>query len=261
MTAAERRMPQATIVQDTGGSGAGSVAPVSALTHEDSFLYIAGLRIEVPKTKDMDPELLIGSLQSRRIMIDSGSGANVFPKNFDESSIEVGGPSTKLATIAGETLPLSSKRRSHFGTREGPQLRVDYHESDQVLYPVLSVSEAARKSLYMISKDNAELLKNALNESKKLELVKDKGVYWLPIDEGYAGSDEHLIGAARPAKKTYAPKEGARPGAERSAPPPLETAQEGNPSSGSRDRPDLQLPPRPRRFLLQFLKKNTTLIC
>ena len=72
-----------------------------------------------------------------------------------------------------------------------------YSESDKVLFPVLSSSEAASNGMwsifgparqYLVSDEFANELKDALKNARKLELIKDRGAYWLPI--GPTQSDE-----------------------------------------------------------------------
>ena len=180
--------------------------PAAALPLAEDLRYIAGLPFE-------DDPYIIASLSQTRIMVDSGSGAHVFPTNFDEHAISVHGECARLATITGAPVPMSSKKQSVLRTTTGESTTMSYSESDKVMYPVLSSSEAASNGMwsifgpscqYLLADEFANELKVALENTKKLGLVKDRGVYWLPISP--TQSDEqtgYLAAGAKAANKTF----------------------------------------------------------
>ena len=117
--AEESKKPQAAMIEPQGEPASSSSQPVSTLVIGGQNGYVAGLPLE-------DQANIIGSMATseKRIMVDSGSAAHVFPQQFDEHAKSVGQSNIRLTTVTGETVSMSEIKESIWELDSGDQLRM-----------------------------------------------------------------------------------------------------------------------------------------
>ncbi|CAK0839054.1 unnamed protein product [Prorocentrum cordatum] len=192
----------------------------------------------------------------QRVMVDTGAGRSVCPAGFDpraepDSSVKP----TALTTATGEEVNFSDGKRSRFQAKDGSGVVLRYSDSDKA---VVSASESTEQGNWLvcgpgvqriIGPDHAEHLKEAVRQSSGLDMVKDRGVYWLEV-RGATGQEEaRPLCTAKAARKTFTPAEqqpaapdAMQPAAQGEAPRP--NVQQGGSSSSASGamRPDPALP-------------------
>jgi hypothetical protein len=189
---------------------------------------------EEPEPMGASPDLIAGVLDAGlEVLVDSGAGSHLFTKGFDKHAIEVDSkPDNGMVTVTGQPLTTGKKKRSIFKAGSN-KFSIECSESDKVNFSVLSAGRAAEKGTWtvigpqqqcMILEKDANKLKKALAESAKINLIKKRGVYWLPMEAMTlssaaqpiaalkstvsssstkldAGSTAPLVAAVRPARK------------------------------------------------------------
>ncbi|CAK0821956.1 unnamed protein product, partial [Prorocentrum cordatum] len=148
----------------------------------------------------------------QRVMVDTGAGRSVCPAGFDpraepDSSVKP----TTLTTATGEEVNLSDGKRSHFQADDGSGVVLRYSDSDKVTVPVVSASESTEQGNWLvfgpgvqriIGPDHAEHLKETVRQSSGLDMVKDRGVYWLEVWGATGQEEARPLCPAKAARKT-----------------------------------------------------------
>ena len=109
-----------------------------------------------------------------------------------------------MTTVTGEPLELGKKKVSSL-QHEKVSVSFAYRESKDVSFPVISMSEASSKGTWLVigpntqclvPKDQGWKLEEALKQSEKVPLLKEKGVYWLEAQQGTPNATpENMIAA------------------------------------------------------------------
>ena len=159
----------------------------------------------------------------------------------------------QLVTVTGEALHTKERKKSKLGLESNGKLQIEYFESEQIKFSVMSVGEAAEKGLwtvigpaggFLVPPFAADKLKQAVKETEsKLALNKRQGVYWLPVSKGKSakGDEPSVVAATRAAKKSV-PASVFREEADGEAAPEQERGVvEGEPAQGSGG-PEQELP-------------------
>ena len=85
------------------------------------------------------------------MLVETGCGSHVFPKNFDEHVMDSSGSSISLPTVMGEKLELGAKKKSWLCLqRTTSPLCLDYTEVENIEFPILSAGSASSKGLWMV---------------------------------------------------------------------------------------------------------------
>ena len=145
---------------------------------------------------DQEPEpasamvdLIAGVVPRQQILVDTGAGNHLFPKGFDKYAVNLGYTKEPgMVTVTGEPLATGLKKRSVFKTQCGKRFAIEYNESDQTQFSVMSASRAASKGTWtiigpnhqcLVMDENATGFQELLEKVPKISLVKDRGVFWL----------------------------------------------------------------------------------
>ena len=123
------------------------------------------------------------------LMIDTCAGASVFPKNFDKRAVKDDAvPKTALITATNAAVKTAGGKRSTYTLRNGAGVAVKYNEAN-VSFPIVSVGEAIVQGSWfvfgpggqaMISADAGTELEKLVRGPAAVQLLKKRGVYWLP---------------------------------------------------------------------------------
>ena len=175
----------------------------------------AALPEEEPEPVSGVMETIVAGAPVHKVLVDTGAGDHLFMKGFDPAATTIHGTGRPLVTVTGESLCTGERRKSVLGLSGNSKLSIDYSESDQVKFSIMSVGTAASKGLWtvigpqvqcLVAPNESHELQKALGKTKRLDLEKDRGVYWLPVKLGHAGSpagrEASLVAAAKVAKKT-----------------------------------------------------------
>ena len=229
-----------------GGKAKGKGKPAGAVPEEEPEPVSGALMPE-------DLSYVAASPLKQMILVDTGAGDHLFQAGFDPKAVEAPGKGRQLMTVTGQDLCTESRKRSMFGVAGGGTLSIDYGVSDKVQFSIMSVGTAASKGMWtvigpntqcMVAPQHARELEEVVKNSKTLDLEKRRGVYWLPVDLGHAGStagQATLVAAARPVKKAV-PASMFPEEAEEAAEAPVER-QGGSSGSKGPEAPDP--PPEP----------------
>ena len=147
------------------------------------------------------------------VLVDTGAGMHLFQAGFDQFATKLNSKAnTGLVTVTGEPLETGGLKRSVIAT-EGGDFNIDYAESSKVGFSVMSAGQAALKGTWtiigpdtqcMIVQQHSGLIQRAVEQSQKIQLLKKRGVHWLPVSGckvQHAGSPAEPI-AAHPAGST-----------------------------------------------------------
>ena len=162
---------------------------------------------EEPEPMGASPDLIAGVFDAgQEVLVDSGAGSHLFAKGFDKHAVEIDAkPDNGMVTVTGQPLSTGRKKRSVFKAGSS-KFSIEYSESDKVNFSVLSAGKAAEKGTWtvigpqqqcMILGKDANKLKKALAETAKINLIKKRGVYWLPIEATTAKSAARPIAALK----------------------------------------------------------------
>ena len=175
----------------------------------------AALPEEEPEPVSGVVETIVAGAPMHKVLVDTGAGDHLFMKGFDPAATTIHGTGRPLVTVTGESLCTGERRKSVLGLSGNSKLSIDYSESDQVKFSIMSVGTAASKGLWtvigpqvqcLVAPNESHELQKALGKTKRLDLEKERGVYWLPVKLGHAGSpaghEASLVAAAKVAKKT-----------------------------------------------------------
>ena len=151
-----------------------------------------------------------------KLLVDTGAapgaGGGLAPCGFDFGAREVPGPRVSMTTVTGEPLELGKKKVSSL-QHEKVSVSFAYRESKDVSFPVISMSEASSKGTWLVigpntqclvPKDQGWKLEEALKQSKKVPLLKEKGVYWLEAQQGTLNASPESMIAAPAAREIRA---------------------------------------------------------
>ncbi|CAK0852755.1 unnamed protein product, partial [Prorocentrum cordatum] len=157
----------------------------------------------------------------KRVMVDAGTGASVCPASFDAAaSADTSVKPVALATAAGEEARLRDGKRSRLQAAEGTGVTLRYSSSEQVAVPVVSASDACGAGNWLvfgprvqkvISARDARGLRQVAQATPGLEMVGDRGVYWLELWDEQPAGDARPLCPAKPAKKVFTPPVGIPP--------------------------------------------------
>ena len=175
----------------------------------------------------------------QEVLVDTGARMHLFQKGFDKFATKLNSTiTTGLVTVTGEPLDTGNMKRSTMST-DGGDFNIDYAESDKVGFSVMSAGKAALKGTWtvigpevqcLIVSKHASLIQEAVEQSEKIQLVKKRGVYWLPVSgckSQHAGSPAQTI-AAHPAGSTA--DQADSPAGQAQAGSPAGQAQAGSPA-------------------------------
>ena len=179
------------------------------------------------------------------ILVDTGAGSHRFQKGFDPEAVPGKSLNKQLVTVTGEALHTKERKKSELGLENNGKLQIEYFESEQIKFFVMSVGEAAEKGFwtvigaaggFLVPPLAADKPKQAVKETEeKLALNKRQGVYWLPVSKGKSakGDEPSVVAATRAAKKSV-PASVYREEADGEAAPEQERGVvEGEPAQGS----------------------------
>ncbi|CAK0880457.1 unnamed protein product, partial [Prorocentrum cordatum] len=172
----------------------------------------------------------LAPMPPRRVMVDSGAGQRVLPTGVDPDATDDGSARpSRLSTATGEDVQLTTGKRSQYQASGGRPIALTHNESDQVKVPVVAASEATEAGNWIVSGPgvqrvvapaDARELQEAALAARGVDLVKDRGVYWLDLFEDDGRQQARPLRPARPAKKVYAPPGGATESPEPQSAPP-----------------------------------------
>ena len=207
---AERRPAGGTAAAESGKGSSASMqrnpvaAPAGGVVSDE---FVAALPLDDPLVS------IVGSVQRdpKLILVDSGCGAHIFPKDYDPMASHGSAQRSSMSTVTGETLAVGGAKRSCFKLRDSHKtLKLDYREVDSVDFPILSVGSASEKGIWLvigpqshhlIHPSEGQLIEKAVAScANRTPLKKDRGVYWLEVEDSiYDCSTQAAIvaGAAR----------------------------------------------------------------
>ena len=122
-----------------------------------------------------------------KLLVDTGAGGGLAPKGFECEAVSVADSQVSMRTVTGEPLKLGRKRCSTMSTAD-IGVKFHYRESEDVKFPVISMSEASDKGTwlvigpkvqYLLCNSEGKKLHKVLEELHKTPLLKEKGVCWL----------------------------------------------------------------------------------
>ena len=132
------------------------------------------------------PAADVGSCK-HKLLVDTGAGGGLAPKGFDCEGVSVADSLVSMRTVTGEPLKLGRKLCSTMSSGD-VGVKFHYRESEDVKFPVISMSEASDKGTwlvigpkvqYLLCDKEGRKLNKVLEELPKTPLLKEKGVYWL----------------------------------------------------------------------------------
>eukprot|EP00439_Symbiodinium_sp_Y106_P010479 s4429_g1.t1 len=225
------------------GGGKGNPGPTAAAPEDESEPVLATPTIvagTVAASTEPDAATALPE-----ILVDTGAGSHRFQKGFDPEAVPGKSLNKQLVTVTGEALHTKERKKSELGLENNGKLQIEYFESEQIKFFVMSVGEAAEKGFwtvigaaggFLVPPLAADKPKQAVKETEeKLALNKRQGVYWLPVSKGKsAKGDEPSVVAATRAAKTSVPASVYREEADGEAAPEQERGVvEGEPAQGS----------------------------
>ena len=84
------------------------------------------------------------------LLVDTGAGSHLFQKGFDPAAVPGKSLNKQLVTVTGEALHTNERKKSELGLADSGKLQIEYFESDQIKFSVVSVGEAAEKRLWTV---------------------------------------------------------------------------------------------------------------
>ena len=193
----------------------GKAAPAGGVVATDDFVCA------LPCTSCTSDEFhVVGNVTANEhlMLVDTGCGAHVFPRNFDEHSVEGASSKVSLATVTGEKLYTGHVRKSCFQLKRSMSfMKLDYTEVDNVEFPILSMGVASSKGLWMVvgpqchflihGSEGAILQEAVAVCANKIPLKKERGVFWLELGASASLENENreqaiLAGVPRGVRKS-----------------------------------------------------------
>ena len=110
----------------------------------------AALPEEEPEPVSGVMETIVAGAPMHKVLVDTGAGDHLFMKGFDIAATTIHGTGRPLVTVTGESLCTGERRKSVLGLSGNSKLSIDYSESDQVRFSIMSVGTAASKGLWTV---------------------------------------------------------------------------------------------------------------